>query len=450
METNLKTKWGILAGVSAIALAIAVGCETKGGSSGDDDTTSTNKPVVIQVCFGVPTCSDAGPGALDGAVFNGAGGFLYVSPSCASTNATMYVWIKVISSLPASAIDHYIWTLRNWSTNSPNGIFTADSYDSIVDTNGVLKVRTTANQIRYSSALAGDLLALTNLFNQAIDVTVMARDGQTANAYISFYLHNGTATGDDVIYGNLSALDSPSNVLPGRRADYFSLTAAGATNILNLTGDFDTFLALYDTNGTLLAANDDISGLNMNSQIDAVLTNGPSYLVEATAALSITNGNYSISVTNLDSASNSVLTLVNSPFETATGSCSSVAGTYSLTETLAINLTFNGQAFAFTNITTASATVAQTNCTFGYLLNDPTGLIPPVVRVGRVNFNNLTLINDAYLPQTPEIVILSSRINGTGITFATGMTINSSGTITGTFLGLPFSLDYSSVGNFAR
>jgi len=449
METNQKTKWGILAGVSAIALAIAVGCETKGGSSGDDAATSTNKPVVIQVCFGVPKCSDAGPGALDGAVFNGAGGYLYVSPSCASSNATMYVWIKVISSLPASAIDHYIWTLRNWSTNAPNGTFTSDTYTEVLDTNGVFKVKTTLNQIRYSSTTAGNLLALARLFTQAIDVTVMSKDGKMASAQISFFLHNGMATGADVVYGNLSALDSASNVLPGRKSDYFSLAASSGTNVLDLMGDFDTFLALYDTNLMLLTANDDVSGLNQDSQITTVLTSGVPYFVEATSALVVSNGNHSLRVTNPGAATNGVLTPVTSPFAPA-GSCGSVAGSYTLTETLGIRLTFNGENFALTNITVAPVTVAQTNCAFTYLLNDPNGLIPPVVRMGRLNFTDITLYNDTYLPQTPDIVIVSSTIRGTGTTFATGMTINSSGTITGTFLGLPFALEYNSVGNFAR
>jgi hypothetical protein len=444
METNMKTKWGILTGCAALALTMVIGCDTDGGSSITDGPGSTNKAVIVQIRLGVPVCSSTGAGALNGAVFNGGAAYLYLSPSCANPADTLFLPIKVLASEPASAIDHYVWTIRNWSSTAPNGMFTADSYDQVLDTNGVFKVRTSANQIRYSSTSAANLLALASLFNQMIDVTVVTKDGRVASGYISLKLHNGTAVGDGLLFGDLSATDSFSNARLGSFADYFSIVGAGTTNVLSLEGDFDTFLALYDTNLNLLAQNDDvIPGLILSSEIRSLLTNGTTYFVEATSSSNRVIGSYSIS------NNTGALTPMASPFVSG-GTCDNVSGTYAVTDVQAINLTFNGQSYTFTNVVSTAVTLVQNDCDFAYLVNDPNGVIPPLVRMGRVDFTSIELYSDTYLPQSPDIFITSSAVTGSGRTFSSGLEIDSVGNIQGTFLGFPFTVTYTSRAAFAR
>ena len=265
-----------------------------------------------------------------------------------------------------------------------------------------------------------------------------------ASGYISLNLHNGMAQGDGLIFGDLSSLDSPSNARFGSYADYYRVLGTGATNVLSLEGDFDTYLALYDTNLNQLAANDDIvDGLILNSEIVRVLTNGAAYFVEATSSSNSVVGNYSIS------NSTGILMPVPNPF-VAPGSCGSVAGTYSVTEIMAIDLVFNGQSYALTNVTVVPVTLSQSGCDVQYQVNDPTGLIPPILRMGRLDFTTLTLYNDAFIPQSSDLFITASAVSGSGRSFAGGMEINSSGTVQGTFLGLPFSVNYTSRATFSR
>lgn len=443
----MKTKWGILAGFAAVVLAIALGCDTKGGSSVDGGGGVTNKPVILQIRFGVPVCSTSGAGALDGAVFSGGAGYVYVAPNCTISNANMYVWIKVLSSVAPSAVDHYIWTLRNWSTSAPNGIFTADTYDQVISTNGVFKVRTSANQIRYMSTTAANLLALASVYNQMIDVTVVTKDGQMASGYISVYLHSGKERGARVVFGTLTSLDRLSHARPGNFADYYSLLGSGSTNTIYLEGDFDTFLSLYDSNLNLVTNNDDIiDGFDLNSRIVHLLTTNSTYYLEATSFSNNVIGNYSLSVSN----TTELLTNVPSPFAPV-GSCDDISGDYAVSDVLEMKLTFNGQAYAFTNVSSSSVTITQTNCDFMYSWVDSSGLIPPVVRMGLVNFTDLTLYNEAYIPQTPEMFITGSTLTTLGgKAYASGLQLDSAGSVSGTFLGIPFTIDYVSRSSFAK
>jgi len=70
--------------------------------------------------------------------------------------------------------------------------------------------------------------------------------------------------------------------------------------------------------------------------------------------------------------------------------------------------------------------------------------------MGRVNFADLSLYNEAYTPQTPEIFITANSLSGFGQSYASGLQINSSGSVRGTYLGLPFQIDYVSKASFSR
>lgn len=460
METKMKTKWAILAGFAAIAIAVAIGCDTEGGSTYGEGggTGSDTKPAVVQFRFGVPVCSATGQGSLNGPVMSGSVGYLYVAPTCASPDDSMYVWISVLSSISPSQIDHYEWTIRNWSASSKtNGVFTADSYDELVPGTNVFTVKTLANQIRYMSPT--NLVALTELVTEQIDVTVVTTDGRMASGYVSLYLNNGKETGDDIVFGSLTGLDLPYNASqarPGNTADYYAITGTGSSNVIYLEGDFDTYLALYDANLNNLAVNDDIKpGDNTDSLIAEVLTKDMTYYIEATSYSNELAGNYSLSV------SAGVLTNVPNPFPSSVpcNSPASIAGDYSVVETMIIQLTFNNQTYALTNVTSTTVRVMQDGCDFWYRFNDPTGLIPPVIRMGRIDYSTLSLYSEAYIPQSPEIIVGSSTLlTGSGLSYGTGLQIDSSGSMTGIFnnspgnlkTAVPFQIDYTSVSKFTR
>jgi len=444
MNTKMKTKWAVLAGSVAIMGFVATGCfETEGGSSSNDGPGSTNRPVVVQICFGVPVCSTTGQGTLNGAVFNGGAGYVYVSPGCSSSSASMYVRIKVLASASAQEIDYYEWTIRNWTGAAPDGIFTADTYDSLLDTNGVFKVRTSANQIRYMSTANSNLLALASVVNQVVDVTVMTKEGKMATGAISLKLHSGKIDGAQLVYSGLRSTDSFSNYRPSNFADYYTFTNTGTTNVLSMEGDFATTLVLYNTNLTAVATNEGLFSGSFISQIAGVLSNGTSYIVEATSANDQGTGNYSIFNTT------GQLAPIPSPFVSG-GSCSSIAGNYTVTETLVVNLTFGGQSYVFTNLSSSPVTITQSGCNFMYPVKDPTGLIPPTLLMGRVDFTDLTLYSEAIMPECPEFFFSSSFVTGTGTSFSSGLSIDSAGTLSGTFLGLPFTVTYTSKSGFSK
>lgn len=461
MDTKMKTKWAVLAACAAISLAVAIGCNTEGGSTyGQGGGVLTNKPAIVEIRLGVPVCSPTpAPSALKESVFSGsAAGYLYIGPTCTDSNSSMYVWIKVLTSVSPSQVDSYTWTIKNWrSSSTTNGVFTPDSYDELLDTNGMFSVKTVANQIQYMSP--ANLPALAQLAKEQIDVTVMTRDGQIASGYIAFYLHNGHAGGDDTVFGTLTGQDLPYNASqarPGSVADYYTLVGKDTTNVIDMKGDldtlgnFDTYLALYDSNLNTVAVNDDIGAGNKNSQIATFLNSGALYYVEATSFTNTLAGAYSLSVRD------GILTNVPNPFPSniLCNNPASIAGDYSVTETMVISLTFNGQTHTFTNVTSTSATIMQDGCSFWYQFNDPAGVIPPVMRMGRVNYSTLSLYNETYIPQSPEISITSSTLSGSGQAFATGLQITSGGSIAGTFTDtftpIPFRIDYTNSASFAK
>jgi hypothetical protein len=353
----------------------------------------------------------------------------------------------VVSDASSSAIDHYIWSIRNWTNAAPNGEF--KDYDQLLNTNNSFQVKTTLNQVRYESATTAELGALTAVYDQQIDVSVVTKDGQVASAYISVKLHNGQASGADLVFADLAGADAASQIRPGSFADYYLITNLGAGNVLSMEGAFDSFLAIYDTNLNVVATNDDIiPGLVLNSQITNALPSG-NYYVEATSRSNGVTGSYSIN--------NSTGPLIPVPDPFSSGSCGSiVAGTYEVAELVVLNLTFNGQTTTLSNRVNTTVTVGQDGCDFYYRVNDPTGLIPPLLRMARLNFNQIEVYNDAYLPQSSDLFVTSSGITGSGTAFGSGLSIESTGSLVGTFLssgsfaGFPFRVDYTSRAAFSK
>ena len=445
MLTNMKTKWAVLAGFASLILWVATGCfETAGGSSINDGPGSTNRPVIVQISFTIPGCSSTATlGTLNGASFQGGAGYVYVSPKCTGSNNNMYVWIKVDTTATASEVEYYEWTIRNWSSAAPNGTFTAGSYNSVVETNGVLKVRTSNDRIQYMSTAVPNLLALASVFNQVIDVTVMTRDGQMATGYVSLKLNNGSISSANLVYGSLQGTDHFSNFRPANFADFYTFTHTTGTNLLSLEGDFATALVLYDTNLTVVAVNEGLFSGSTISEIVGVLSNSTPYIVEVTSANNQGAGNYSI--LNLSGPLSPII----NPFVSG-GSCSSIAGTYTFNQQLVVELNFGGLPYVFTNFNSGTVTISQTGCEFMYPIVDPTGVVPPTWLMGRVSFNNLTLYNEFIMPQTSELLISSSGVVGSGSTFGSGMSLDAIGGFSGTFLGLPFTANFNATSSFTR
>jgi hypothetical protein len=446
METKMKTKWAVLAGSSAMLVLVATGCfDTSGGSSSNDGPGSTNKPVVVQISFNVPDCSASSPALFNGAAFGGGAGYLYIAPSCPNADDHMYVWIKVMTDVAPSQVASYTWTIQGWTDATNNGVFTADTYNGDPVTNGVFEVQTTANQIRYQSPSVADLLSLASVSNQKINVTVMTKDGQFTSGYISLKLHSGVATGANLVYGALASQDSRSNLRLANYADYYTITNTGGTNVLSMEGaDFATTLVLYDTNLTAVATNEGLFSGSLTSRIISTnLALNTPYFVEATTAGNGVTGNYWI----LNSTGQ--LTPTPNPFLAA--SCNNIAATYAVNEATVIDLAFNGQSDVFTNYSATSVTISQDGCSFWYSVNDPTGLVPPMVRMGRViNSATLELYSDSFFPQCPELVITSSSVEGSGTQVGSGWDIQSLGAIGGSFLSSPFTLNYASGAAFTR
>ncbi len=92
----------------------------------------------------------------------------------------------------------------------------------------------------------------------------------------------------------------------------------------------------------------------------------------------------------------------------------------------------------------------QQGCDFWYQVNDPAGLIPPLLRLGRRNFNDIEIYGDAYVPQSLDLVLESTSITGTGQTYSSGLTNYCTGTFTGKFLGFPFAVTYSIRATFTK
>ena len=446
METKMNKKWAVLAGFTSILLWVATGCfDTSGGSSFDDGPGSTNKPVVVQISFNIPDCSSSTPAVFNGASFPGGAGYAYIAPACSGADEHMYVWIKVVTDVAPSEVASYTWTIQGWTSPTNNGVFTAGTYNGVPNTNGIFEVQTTSNQIQYMSPSVADLLSLATVSNQKINVTIMTKDGQFTTGYISLKLHNGTATGANLVYGALASQDSRSNLRLLNYADYYTITNTGATNVLTLEGTgFGTTLVLYDTNLNAVATNAGLFSGSFISQITStnLVLNTP-YYVEATTSTDGATGPYRIS------NSTGQLTPAPSPFLST--SCNNIAANYSVSDVTVYDLTFNGVTRSFTNLTTTSAAMSQQGCTFWYPINDPSGVVPPMVRMGRIITSaNLELYSDSFFPQCPELVITGSSVAGTGSQVGSGWDIRTSGTISGTFLGSPFTLNYASWAAFTQ
>ena len=107
------------------------------------------------------------------------------------------------------------------------------------------------------------------------------------------------------IADSISAADCNAPHRIGRKADVYTLNAvAGQTITINMNQDafkqLDPYLILTTSDGTVLAANDDLDpGINQNSQLTYPITTSGTYRIEATTFDGVTQsrGPYSILVT---------------------------------------------------------------------------------------------------------------------------------------------------------
>ena len=99
-----------------------------------------------------------------------------------------------------------------------------------------------------------------------------------------------------------------SSLLAGGSSSYFRFTLESAQFLTIYTsGSIDIFGRLYDSNGTLLAT-DENSGANFNFRIERILTPG-TYFIQVSGAHSSTAGDYTLHVEVLDITTATALTL---------------------------------------------------------------------------------------------------------------------------------------------
>lgn len=99
----------------------------------------------------------------------------------------------------------------------------------------------------------------------------------------------------------LGVLDSADPTLSdGSHFDSYEIAgSAGQRVTISLdSSEFDTFLGLLDSEGNLIASNDDASGSNPNSFTSAVLPNDGTYTVVATSYQPSANGGYRLTMRN--------------------------------------------------------------------------------------------------------------------------------------------------------
>jgi hypothetical protein len=109
-------------------------------------------------------------------------------------------------------------------------------------------------------------------------------------------LANHYANGQPTQSGSLENGDANSAEREGSKADYYMITGDGEVTI-DLTGDFDTYLTLYDENGVELDHDDD-GGAGLNSRITVTLTAGRVYYLEVTSYDDDESGSYTLATSN--------------------------------------------------------------------------------------------------------------------------------------------------------
>lgn len=174
-----------------------------------------------------------------------------------------------------------------------------DSYLYLYDPEGVLA----AYNDDYNStsrSLINYILPSSGIYT--IEVTSFEQ-GETGNYLLKLELGGGR-TMEEISWGDsldrdLSLADGLSRLQSGALADDYNFTGdVGDIAVIELSsGEYDTYLYLYDTNGELVAYNDDY-GDGSNSLIAYVLLEAGSYTVEVSSYAENETGQYRITLTN--------------------------------------------------------------------------------------------------------------------------------------------------------
>lgn len=174
-----------------------------------------------------------------------------------------------------------------------------DSYLYLYDPEGVLAAYND-DFITTSRSLINYILPSTGVYT--IEVTSFEL-GETGNYLLKLDL-GATRTVEEISWGDsldrdLSMADGLSRLQSGALADDYNFTGGvGDIAVIDLSsGEFDTYLYLYDPSGELVADNDDY-GDGSNSFIVYVLPEAGTYTVEVSSYAENETGQYRITLTN--------------------------------------------------------------------------------------------------------------------------------------------------------
>lgn len=201
MKSKIKPI-ALCVGLITLGTISVTGCDGDGGGSGGDGGgNSAPSLTVASVQLGTPICSVDGEGSVDGPLFTGNEGQITVYLDTDHPDAQMRVWMQ--ANVSGEAISHYDWEIIGWQNQVPYGVITG--FDEVIDIDfvqGIFKVRSYENKVRYSSTEIGNFLGS---FSEQVKVTAWSTNGLHTTAY--FTLQLAFATPPESFTGAVFRLD---------------------------------------------------------------------------------------------------------------------------------------------------------------------------------------------------------------------------------------------------
>ena len=436
-SVSITLKWSHISALAAVSTVLLAGC---GGGGGSGTTAAQNPdPVSIDsVRTGIPLCSTAGNGSLNGPTTAGTTTTVTMSPSCSDPAATMRVMLGVNSA--DTNITHYDWEIVGWKSETPHGGL--ERYDEVIDVdpvNGRYIVRTYGvNFITYASATSAQLAALTSSFSQQISVTAWTADGRFGTASFTVTVQPG-GTAVSAVYGSLASNDAGSHGRAGHYADFYRITGAGSTT-LKIEG-FDSYLYVYNSSLNLVGEQDEGAD-NGGSQITLNLQNGQTYYVEVTSFEPGTTADYLVSSTR------GGLSATANPW--ANVNVANIAGNYNVNEDTTITIIYDGITTTTNAVANRSATITQSGPSFRFQATDPSGMLPATTRYGNISGNSISLSGEPFIPGNPNIAVTSNTQTSSGTVGNNRFTINTTSQLHGTYNGQALTAQVTSTATFTR
>jgi hypothetical protein len=211
------------------------------------------------------------------------GGFLYDFYSVNVASSVMHVF-----SMSSTAFDTY---LELWNAEG-NEIFALND-DGPSSTDSRLRVLAAAGSytVGASSFSTGSTGSYT-LSAATASIDVGPCPGLDIDGMV--WITRGTTTAQSLGSSDCQVGTAGSTVYADRLA--VIMYAGFQYTITQTSGTFDTFLSLLDSEGTVVAANDDIAPDNSNSRIVFTPTASDVYIIEPSSFGALTTGSYTLTV----------------------------------------------------------------------------------------------------------------------------------------------------------